>query len=189
MQVISHYTIEELKQLRRKAKGGLRDRLQIVILAMQEQSAPEIARAVGAGRRNVQDWVYRYNASGLDGLIDHRGGNHRHLTDEQEAKIHELLQRTASDPRDGVRRGEDLRRWVHEQFGVLYTLTGIYDMLNRLGYSCLMPRPRHANSDPAAQMQFKKKPAAKWLKSPRPIRVNASKSGSRMRHGSASKGR
>jgi transposase len=189
MHVISHHTIDELRQLRRKAKGGLRDRLQIVILAMQELSAPEIARAVGAGRRNVQDWVYRYNVSGLDGLIDQRGGNHRHLSDEQEAKIHELLQRTASNPHDGVRRGEDLRRWVHEQFGVLYTLTGIYDMLNRLGYSWLMPRPRHANSDPAAQARFKKKPAAKWLKSPKPIRANASKSGSRTKRGSASKER
>jgi transposase len=189
MQVISHDTIDELKQLRRKAKGGLRDRLQIVILAMQEQFAPEIARAVGAGRRNVQDWVYRYNASGLDGLVDHRGGNHRHLSDEQELRIYELLQRTASDPHDGVRRGEDLRRWVHVQFGVLYTLTGIYDMLNRLGYSCLMPRPRHANSDPTAQTLFKTKSAAKWLKSPRPIRASASKSGSRMKRGSANKGR
>jgi len=134
----------------------MRDRLQMVILAMEGQTAPQIAQAVGSSRRTVQDWVYSYNAWGLEGLQDGRGGNRRHLTNAQEQQICEYLNRTAADPHQGVRRGEDLRQWIQQQFGVLYTLTGIYDMLRRLGYSWLMPRPRHAQANLAAQEQFKK---------------------------------
>jgi transposase len=189
MQTTSHHRIEELQVLRRKAQGGLRDRLQMVILAMEGRTAPEIAAALGSSRRTVQDWVYRYNASGVKGLIDRRGGNHRRLTFAQEQRVCEYLDRTAADPHQGIRRGEDLRRWIDRQFGVVYTLTGIYELLHRLGYSCLMPRPRHAQSDPQAQEEFKKKRLAKWSRSPASTRANASRSGSRMKPVSDSRGR
>jgi transposase len=38
---------------------------------------------------------------------------------------------------------------------VSYSLDGAYDLLERLGYSCLTPRPLHAKSDPAAMDHFK----------------------------------
>ena len=189
MYVISHHSVHELQRLRRGAQGGLRDRIQMVVLAMQGQAAPDIATALSSSRRTVQGWVYRYNAQGLDGLVDHRGGNHRHLTRAQEKKICEHIDRAAADPEGGIRRGQDLRQWIQEQFGVLYTLTGVYELLHRLGYSCLMPRPRHAQSNPKAQGAFKKKPAPKWIRSPEPTRASGSKSGSRTKRDSASKAR
>lgn len=190
MQVIVHDSVSVLQQRRRKARGGLRDRIQMVVLARQGRTAPEIAEALGSSRRTVQDWVYRYNAHGFDGLRDRRrGGNRRHLSPAQEQRVCDYIDRAAADPHAGVRRGEDLRQWIDRQFGVLYTLTGIYELLHRLGYSCLMPRPRHAQTDPGAQEAFKKKPAPTWRKSPTPIRTNASTSGSKTKRGSASKER
>ena len=50
-----------------------------------------------------------------------------------------------------------LRRWIEKQFGTIYSLTGAYDLLHRLGYSWLMPRPRHAKASKEAQEEFKKK--------------------------------
>ena len=38
--------------------------------------------------------------------------------------------------------------------GVGYTLDGAYDLLHRLGYSCLTPRPVHEKNDPAAVEHF-----------------------------------
>ncbi len=136
MQTVSHHSLDELKRLRHRALGGMRDRLQMVILAMQGQTAPQIAQAVGSSRRTVQDWVYSYNASGLEGLKDRRGGNRRHLTRDQERRLCEYLDRTAADPHQGVRRGEDLRQWIQQQFGVMYSLPGIYDWLYVIGAAC-----------------------------------------------------
>ena len=189
MRTISHHSLDELRHIRRRANGGMRDRLQMVILAMEGQTARQIAQAVGSSRRTVQDWVYSYNASGLEGLKDRRGGNRRHLTGEQEQHICDHLNRTAADPHQGVRRAEDLRQWIQQRFEVLYTLTGIYDMLRRLEYSWLMPRPRHAQTDLAAQEEFKKKRLKRSRKSPKPIRASVPKSGSRMKHDSGSKER
>ena len=161
MHVIGHHSVQELQRLRRKAQCGLRDRIQMVVLAMAGRTAPEVAAALSSSRRTVQQWVYRYNAQSLDGLLYRRGGNHRHLTVEQEKQVCARIDRSAADPHEGIRRGEDLRQWIHQQFGVLYALSGVYELLHRLGYSCLMPRPRHAQSDPVAQAAFKKKPATK----------------------------
>jgi len=41
---------------------------------------------------------------------------------------------------------------------VRYALSGLYGLLHRLGYSWLVPRPRHPKADPAAQAAFKKTP-------------------------------
>jgi transposase len=60
-------------------------------------------------------------------------------------------------PEDGVctLRGRDVVAILEREFGVTYSLDGAYDLLERLGYSCLSPRPLHEKADPAAVEQFK----------------------------------
>ena len=53
-------------------------------------------------------------------------------------------------------RGEDLRVVLREEFSADYSLSGVYALLHRLGYSSLVPRPRHPDADPNAQEAFKK---------------------------------
>ena len=48
----------------------------------------------------------------------------------------------------------ELVKALETEFGVEYTLTGAYELLHRLGLSCLRPRPRHRKSDPQAQKQW-----------------------------------
>jgi len=55
-------------------------------------------------------------------------------------------------------RGKDVVRILEHEFGVRYSLDGVYDLLERLGYSCLAPRPRHEKSDPAKQQEFRAAP-------------------------------
>jgi transposase len=73
-------------------------------------------------------------------------------------RLHELMDRE----RDALRRdrfrtlrGKDVVRILDAEFGVTYSLDGVYDLLERLNYSCLAPRPRHEKNDPIAQRQFK----------------------------------
>jgi hypothetical protein len=40
---------------------------------------------------------------------------------------------------------------------VRYSPDGAYDLLERLGYSCLTPRPRHERADPAAIADFQQR--------------------------------
>lgn len=45
-------------------------------------------------------------------------------------------------------------RILEKEFGVHYTLDGVYDLLHRLKLSCLVPRPRHRKNDPQVMRQW-----------------------------------
>lgn len=70
----------------------------------------------------------------------------------------EFIARITAPPResDGVRtlRAKDAPQILEHEFGVSYTVKGVYDLMHRLGLSCLKPRPRHEKSDPAAMRKF-----------------------------------
>lgn len=58
---------------------------------------------------------------------------------------------------DGVcaLRGEDVRRILAAEFGVVRSLQATYDLLHRLGFEPLRPRPAHPKGDSAARAAFK----------------------------------
>lgn len=160
MHVIEHHSLKELQSLTKKQRtASLHLKLRAIILARRGWTAPQIAEALGKGRRSVQRWIAAYNEDGLDGLQDRRGGNHRLLTPMQEEQLKSHLDALAEDPHDGIRHAADLQPWLEQQFHVTYSLSGLYALLHRLGYSWLMPRPRHPKADPAAQEAFKKSAA------------------------------
>jgi transposase len=159
MQVHARLPLGELIGLERVEKDADRaKRLRIIILAMQGWTAPAVAMAVGLSRRICQRWVYRFNQEGLAGLEDQRGQNPRSpLTPEQEA---EVRRRIEAGPREQDRvcslRGKDFQRIMAAEFGLLRSLSGIYHLLHRLGYSYLRPRPRHRKSDPEKIAAFQR---------------------------------
>lgn len=135
-----------------------RDRYRCVLLAMDDLKRDEIAACVGRSQRFVAEWAGRYRGGGIEALVPKKQpGRQPKLTAKQEKK---LKARLDAGPRetDGVctLRGKDICRIIEQEFGVVHTLGGIYDVLKRLGYSSLMPRPRHRKNDPAAMEAFEK---------------------------------
>lgn len=158
MHVESHDSLSELKKWERGERDARRARrLRIVILAIEGFTAPAVAMSVGLSRRVCQSWVQRYNQFGLEGLEDRRGRDPGDslLTPEQQQKIVARLD-AGPQPDDQVcaLRGQDVKRILAEEFGVLRSLSGVYSLLHRLGYSCLRPRPRHRKADPELQKTF-----------------------------------
>ncbi len=145
------------RRARSEANALQRDRYRAVRLALDGQQAKAIAAALGRSRRSVQDWVYAYRDGGVDELLPGKStGRPTKLPREREG---ELMTRLDGGPResDGVctLRGKDVVTILEREFGVKYSLDGAYDLLERLGYSCLSPRPLHEKSDPAAIASFK----------------------------------
>jgi transposase len=134
-----------------------RDRYRAVLMALQGREAVEIAITLRRARRSVQDWVYCYRDGGINALLPGKQtGRPTKLPRDKEAL---LMARLDSGPREGdgvcTLRGKDVVRILESEFGVKYSLDGVYDLLERLGYSCLSPRPRHEKNDPAAVKDFK----------------------------------
>jgi transposase len=192
MHVEDRHGLDELRRLaRREREAGLRVRMQAIVLAVQSRPSTEIARTLDVGTRSVQEWVRRYNQGGVEALRRRSGqGRPCWLSKEQRARLCDRIDAGARE-QDQVctLRGADIQRLIQGEFGKLYRLNGIYDLLHRLGYSCLMPRPKHRKSDPQAQSAFKKTSSSRWRPFVRPIPTSESKSGSKMKRASGNKER
>jgi transposase len=167
-----------------------RDRLRAVVLALDGQETLQIAAMLGRCRRFVQDWVYAYRDQGIEALhATPQTGQPGKLppADHAAFKARMLAGATPADEGLCVLRGKEAQRILAQEFGRSYTLSGAYKLLHRLGFSCLMPRPRHRKNDPQAMEQWLTDAPLLSSKSARRTRTARSKSGSRTKPGSASK--
>lgn len=184
-----------LRALVRRERDALqRDRYRAALLALEGADEPTITEKLGRARRSVQAWVYAYRDGGIGALRPRpRPGRAPKLPRD---RVPDLRARLDAGPRpeDGVctLRGRDVRRILEHEFGVKYSLQGAYDLLHRLGYSCLAPRPRHEKQDPEAQRAFREESApflcgpsgTRWL-----LTAAGSASSSWMKAGSGSRAR
>lgn len=192
MHVDAHDTPERLAdRARAEPHARVARRLMAVRLAMLGRTAPQVADQVLLSERQVRAWVARYNADGRDALGDRSGrGRKGPLSADDVERLKSRL-RAGPTEADGVRalRGEDVRRILREEFGVIRSLQAVPDLLHRLGFGPLRPRPRHPKADPVAQDAFKKRSPDGSPMSPPPGPAGASRSGSRTRPGSGRRGR
>jgi transposase len=182
-------------ELRREAKR-CRDapasrRMLALALVLEGCPRAEAARHAGMDRQTLRDWVHRYDAEGLAGLRDRpRSGRRPRLTPEQGAELAAVVERGPDPDRDGVVRWRriDLRAVIQARFGVRLHERSVGKVLRRLGFARLSVRPKHPLSDPAAQEAFKKaSPSWSRRRFPNMPVASRSRSGSRMRPGSASR--
>jgi transposase len=185
--------------LRREASrcrdGAAACRMLALALALEGRSRTEAARLCGMDRQTLRDWVHRYNEEGLAGLSDrpHPGRKPR-LRPEQITDLEQLVEHGPDPDRDGVVRWRrvDLQAVIADRYAVHLHERSVGKLLHRLRFTRLSARPQHPASDPEAQETFKK---TSPRSSPRPCRnalpepANRSRSGSRTKPVSASKGR
>lgn len=187
-------TAQELRRAAGAEKNGAAARrilaLALVLDGVDRRTA---AQTCGMDRQTLRDWVHRYNAEGLAGLGNLKPpGRGSKLTAQQRAALVELVE-TGPDPaRHGVVRWRrvDLRDELQRQFGITLHERSVGKVLAKLGYRRLSVRPRHPQTDEAAQEAFKKTlPPPSRNESPTTPLASRSKSGSRMRPASASRAR
>ncbi len=148
------------ERVRDERSALLRDRHRAVLMALDGEEAIEIARMLGRSRRAVQDWCYCYRDDGLDALQPRpRGRQPPKLPVERHQAFRQRFRAgpTEADAEHGslaALRGRDAVRILQAEFGVKYSLPGVYCLLQRLGLSCLRPRPRHRKADPQAQQAW-----------------------------------
>jgi transposase len=147
--------------VRRESDARQRGRYRAVLLAMDDSEGDGVARRPGRSPRFVDEWAARYRRGGPAALRPRKQpGRRPTLTAEQEGRPEARLDAGPRDA-DGVcaLRGRDVCRIVERGFGVVHTVGGIYDVPRRLGYSSLVPRPRHRKNGPAATEEFEREGA------------------------------
>lgn len=152
--------VETLRRhARQEADGRVARRLLAIANALSGMSREAAAQAAGMDRQTLRDWVRRYNAGGIENLADRpRSGRPPLLCEGGQAALKALVLRGPDPEKDGVSafRVIDICRICEERFGVIYSETGMLQVLKGLDLSWQKTRPRHPQADPAAQRAFKK---------------------------------
>ena len=187
-------TAAELRSAASKASDARAARRMLALAFVLEGADRETAaRSCGMDRQTLRDWVHRYNAEGLAGLVNRRSsGRPPHLTADQKAALAERVEKGPNPEVDGVVRWRrvDLKRWIEAEFGVVMHERTVGKQLAALGFRRLSVRPRHPRSDPAAQETFKKTSLGRSRPPcPRQPAASRSRSGSRTRRGSVNRAR
>jgi transposase len=156
-------------ELRREAArsrdAGAARRMLAIALVLDGHSRAGAAAACGMDRQTLRDWVHRYNAEGLAGLANRRApGPAPRLSAGQEAAVDRWVEQGPELARDGVVRWRcrDLQARIGREFGVRFHERTVGKLLRRLRFRRLSVRPRHPESDPAAQAAFKGASPSWW---------------------------
>jgi transposase len=164
------------RRIRTEHKAKQRDRYRAVQLALAGYTAPQIAEKIGRSRRFVQRWVYTYRDAGLNAVVATRQTGQPTKLPRHQEKV--FLHHLTTEQR--ILRGRDITRILEKHFGVTYTVQGAYDLLHRLGYEPLKPRPVNPKKDPQAEEAFKQASPLLSRPSSGVTATRKSKCGSRM---------
>lgn len=180
--------VDELKRrISREPSAKQRDRLRAVLGALEGRPASRIADQLDRSQDFVQRWAYAYRDGGIEALaVKRQPGRPTKLPRDQEEAFKQRLNAGPLPGADGgvcTLRGRDVVRILGQEFGAHYSLDGVYDLLARLGYSCLKPRPRHRKSDPRAMAAWKQDAPLLSKKSKSKSPGRRSRSGSKTKRG------
>jgi transposase len=171
--------VEDCQELRRRIRtepnAKQRDRYRAVLLALEGETTAVIQEKLDRSKNFVQRWAYAYREAGLEGVRAKKPpGIAPKLPRDQERPFLERINNA-----NEILRGLDIVALLEQEFGVCYTLQGAYDLLHRLGYEPLKPRP--VNPKKTAEDEQAWKNNAPFLSKPSatPIRTKRSKCGSR----------
>src|SRR4051812_40329288 len=109
---------------------GIYQQLSAVLWSDDGRTREEIAGLVGVSTRQVGQWLRIFRNQGLDELRTlHSQGDPGRLGP---AQVERLKQEIATG---AFHNAEQVRTWVHDTLGVAYSLSGVKDLLRRIGAS------------------------------------------------------
>ena len=156
-------TLERMHKAEKNHKA--KSRLLVLVMRKDGDAIREIERTLRQPYSTIRNWLVRAVEHGLDGIHDQkRDGPECRLDPDQLARLRDDL---VAGPRacgfgHGVWTARLVVAHVKKKYGVQYAERGMYDLLNRMGFSSRRPRPRHPKAaSERDKNEFKKKLAAR----------------------------
>jgi len=151
-----HLSEKELNILKIAHKGAHKkrqaDRIKAVYLLGSGWSLRMVHEALLLDEDTLRNYFERYKRGNLMGLLDDKYlGNQGRLTTEEERHLDEHLQEVT------YRTAKEIVEFIKDEFDEEYSISGIHDLLHRLGYSYKKPQRKPAKCDVVAQEKFIRK--------------------------------
>jgi transposase len=125
-------TAAQRKEIERRRKGSLDrrlyQRLSAVLAIAAGRPRAEVADILGVSLTQLGEWLRVFRNEGLEALCPlHNKGDPGNLT------AHQVAQLKAQVATACFRNSDQIRDWIKASFGVLYSPTGVKDLLKRIG--------------------------------------------------------
>ena len=154
------YSLDEhdFFQLAKQAKGKrLYLRLMILGHFKAGMAKSTIAKVLNTGPNMPGQWIKRYHQGGLSALQDlNRSGRPPKLSDEQIEALKKYILDSHQSNDGGRLKGEDIAMYMHDTYGISYSLSGVYHILHKMNFSWISSRSLHPNQVQDQQEEFKK---------------------------------
>src|SRR3712207_2623023 len=149
-----------LRAAARRTKDAAQARRLLALAAIYDGATrTEAAKIGGVTLQIVRDWVLKFNARGVDGLIDRKApGRPPRLGDAHRAALAATLESGRIPAVHGVVRWRlvDLCQWLWEEFRVTVAKQTLSRELRAMGWRKLTARPRHHAQAEGAVELFKR---------------------------------
>jgi transposase len=142
------------KEAERDGAYRVAKRLQAVVLNSEGRTSGELARVLPAPRSKVSEWLSRYQAYGVKGLLEgYRSGRPSRLTKPQQTQLGDILDRgpVAYGLDSGVWTSPLIAWVIEEEFSVSYHPGHVRKLLQEIGFSVQRPRRLLARANPREQ--------------------------------------
>jgi transposase len=147
---LSTEKIAELETLHRSLRDKRQaDRIKAVIALSKGWSAAQIAEILLFDEKTSRNYFERYQQDGVPALLDgNYCGIEPKLDEHQMSELDEYLQEHIFPDAKSV------IAHIYQQYNIRYSVSGVTDMLHRLGFSYKKPTHVPGKQDPAQQQVF-----------------------------------
>ena len=131
-------------------------------------SRTQIAKTLNVSRRLVNEWITMYLSGGIDALaIKISPGRSPKLSVQEKSRLKDFVNNHSIKTEGGRLVGEDIRKYVEDNFNVKYGLRNIYRLMAELKLSWITSRSKHPKQSEEAQEMLKKFPDENDHQNPR----------------------
>ena len=136
-------------------QGDVSRKLQ-AIKSSKEHDITLVSKIYGVSRLSIMNWIRSFESMGVEGLKIKEGrGRKPIVVPEEEKVIQNWLEQ------DNTITIKVLRLRIEQEFGKKIGKTATHDLMKKLGFSYITPRPKHYKQVEEKQIEFKKKSARK----------------------------
>ena len=124
-------------------------RFTMILLNKLDFSKETIGRILDVSRNTVSFWCNRFEIDPYGGLEDlPRSGRPKILSTEEEKEVEELLDSSFEKITiESPLAGNDVKNFIKEKFKKIYSLSSVYNTIEKIGFSYKMPQPVHPKND------------------------------------------
>jgi transposase len=154
-------SLDKLKSMyAAEEKGEAKIRLLCAIKRKEGHSMDDIADQLYVPRTTTRDWIYRFQEHGVKAKDDRKAsGSKPKLSPEQRVDLVDCLDKGPPGNLGGLWSTKEVVELVHRKYGVSYSNSRVWVILQRLGFSVQRPRRRHYKAASRKEQEaFKKSP-------------------------------